>query len=187
VRHLGKWLKSYGTDIALGAAATNPLGLTAPGEQITVREIAIDGPGWKRGYVRLVADGGFLFIAVDARGSTSFRADADGKLVSAVRVSKGVGTPIELAGAQTEYRALTDYWGDQVDQSLCPASTTGPSSAPADVLIADCTAVIQSPEATPRILGYAYTHRSAGYAAKGDTVHQAEDLALAAKARAKVR
>jgi hypothetical protein len=194
VLQLGKWLGPYGIEITLNSEGTDALGLTAAGKKITVRELAMDGHGndgqrWTRFYAHLKDDGGFLFIAGSSNGLTSFRADASGNLVSAIFSGGKDGgfTLLNLANAEAEYRTVVDYWADLADQYVCPNSTTGKDPVPAEVLIASCTAIIQSPDASPRMLGYAYTNRSHGYAAKGDTVHQAEDLALAAKVQAQVR
>jgi len=119
VQKLAKLMAAHGADMPVNAAVTVALGLTAPGETMTLRQLGVTFPNDSliHTYNPLPNDKGTLFYVVSPASARTYYANAKQELVGAVDKKTGEAPVIIAAAvAQKELDAELAYWAALADR-----------------------------------------------------------------------
>jgi hypothetical protein len=119
IQKLSKLLAEHGADAPLSSAVTTALGLTRPGESLTLRQLHVyfDNKTRAHAYHLLPNDGGYLILAVSPTDARSYRANIKQELIAAVDTFTGQApVVIPVADAQKELAAEFAYWAGIADK-----------------------------------------------------------------------
>ncbi|MFI5345427.1 MAG: hypothetical protein ACHQ51_03530 [Elusimicrobiota bacterium] len=117
IQKLIKLTVDHGHDVTLSHFITNALGVTVPGELLTVRQVSIIvSPELSRAFQKS-KDDGYLFLTITPAGYKVYRTDANEALIAAVEIPPGQGpVAIAVADAQQQLAAEIAYWGAIADR-----------------------------------------------------------------------
>ena len=106
---------AHGHDVALSSAVTAALGISKGAEVLTLRQLTINAHPNLHVYIPL-PDGGFMLSFVDDVAASSYRLDANFKLLAAVSKKTGEA-PIVIPMPDAERNAQTElaYWAAVAD------------------------------------------------------------------------
>jgi hypothetical protein len=115
IERLAKLIAEHSHDAAIDSSVTTSLGLTRPGEVLTLRQLSLRLAPVVRLYHRL-PDGGWLFVMISPESARAYRANPRQELVAAVE--KRTGEPpvvIPASDAERWFKAEISYWADVAD------------------------------------------------------------------------
>jgi len=117
IQKLLKLTIDHGHDIALDKYVTAALGLTAPGETLTLPQVSIAvNPQLIRSFEKITSDGGYLFGAGTAASYKAYRTNANLELIAAVQKNTDQApVAVPIAEAQQQLMIEIAYWGMVAD------------------------------------------------------------------------
>lgn len=118
IQKLLKLTIDHGHDITIDQSVTAALGLTGPGESLTVRQVhVITNPQLGHAFQKAMKDDGYLFGTVYPDSFRVYRTNANQELMGAVEKHPNqVPVVIPVADAQQQLQVELAYWGTIADK-----------------------------------------------------------------------